>query len=96
MTPGLPAVVGELSVKSEDFRRLWASQDVQHRQYRQKRFRPPLVGEPAPSFDILFAPEDHELSVVGYSAELGSPSADALRLLASWGADARQAASLGS
>jgi transcription regulator MmyB-like protein len=94
--PWLSAVVGELSVKSQDFRRLWASHDVWHKPHGQTRFRHPLVGELTLSFEIFPAPEDHELPVVVYSAEPGSPSADALRLMASWGADARQAASLGS
>jgi transcription regulator MmyB-like protein len=88
--PRLSAVVSELSVKSEDFRRLWASHDVRHKPHGHKRFRHPLVGELALSFEIFPAPEDHELSVVVYSAEPGSPSADAVRLTASWG-DRRQA-----
>src|SRR5205823_6760130 len=41
----LTDLVGELSMRSEDFRERWASQDV--RQYRTgtQRFRHPLVGE---------------------------------------------------
>ncbi|MFD0070196.1 transcriptional regulator, partial [Streptomyces sp. NPDC127574] len=35
--------------------------------------------------------DDTELALVTYHAEPGSPSAEALRLLASWGTDATRA-----
>ena len=43
-------------------------------------------------------PADEGLSMVVYNAELGSPEADALKLLASWGAgeDAVRAAPAGT
>ncbi|MEU0673144.1 helix-turn-helix transcriptional regulator [Streptomyces sp. NPDC006172] len=86
--PRLSAVVGELSVKSEDFRRLWATHDVKDKSFGVKRFRHPLVGELSLNFEGFRLMGDGEQSLVTYHAEPDSPSADALRLLASWGADA--------
>ncbi|MER5185046.1 helix-turn-helix transcriptional regulator [Streptomyces sp. NPDC002896] len=86
--PRLSALVGELSVKSEDFRRLWATHDVKEKSHGVKRMRHPLVGELTLSFETFRLPDDHEQSVVVYHAEPGSASAEALRLLGSWGVDA--------
>lgn len=85
--PRLSALVGELSVKSEEFRRLWATHDVKEKSYGVKRMRHPLVGDLTLSFET-FRLVDDEQAFVTYHAEPGSPSADALRLLASWGTDA--------
>ncbi|HLL35765.1 MAG TPA: helix-turn-helix transcriptional regulator [Streptomyces sp.] len=90
--PRLSALVGELSVKSEDFRRLWARHDVKEKTYGVKLLRHPLVGELTLSFETFRLGDDPEQSLVTYHAEPGSPSADALRLLASWGADAAASA----
>lgn len=90
--PKLSALVGELSVKSEEFRRLWATHDVKEKGHGTKRIRHPLVGELTLSYETLRLPDDAEQSLVIYHAEPGSPSAEALRLLASWGTDATHAA----
>jgi transcriptional regulator with XRE-family HTH domain len=90
--PRLSALVGELSVKSEDFRRLWARHDVKEKTYGVKLMRHPLVGELTLSFETFRLGDDPEQSLITYHAEPGSPSADALRLLASWGADATASA----
>ncbi|WP_030378895.1 MULTISPECIES: helix-turn-helix domain-containing protein [unclassified Streptomyces] len=86
--PRLSALVGELSVKSEEFRRLWATHDVKEKSHGVKRLRHPLVGELTLSFETFRLVDDVEQSFVTYHAEPNSPSAEALRLLASWGADA--------
>jgi transcriptional regulator with XRE-family HTH domain len=90
--PRLSALVGELSVKSGDFRRLWARHDVKEKAHGVKLLRHPLVGELTLSFETFRLGDDPEQSLVTYHAEPGSPSADALRLLASWGADAAASA----
>ncbi|MFI9343019.1 helix-turn-helix domain-containing protein [Streptomyces sp. NPDC052773] len=90
--PRLSALVGELSVKSGDFRRLWARHDVKEKTHGVKLLRHPLVGELTLSFETFRLGDDPEQSLVTYHAEPGSPSADALRLLASWGADAAASA----
>ncbi|RSN45466.1 transcriptional regulator [Streptomyces sp. WAC 04229] len=86
--PRLSALVGELSVKSEEFRRLWATHDVKEKSHGVKRMRHPLVGDLTLSFETFRLVDDDEQAFVTYHAEPGSPSADALRLLASWGTDA--------
>jgi hypothetical protein len=89
--PELSALVGELSVKSEEFRRLWATHDVKEKSHGVKRLRHPLVGELSLSYESMNLPDDEEQYLVVYHAEPGSPSAEALRLLASWGTDAVRA-----
>jgi transcriptional regulator with XRE-family HTH domain len=89
--PRLSALVGELSVKSEEFRRLWATHDVKEKNYGVKQLRHPLVGELTLNFESFPLSDGTEQTLITYHAEPGSPSADALRLLASWGADATRA-----
>ncbi|MFF1304012.1 helix-turn-helix domain-containing protein [Streptomyces sp. NPDC058307] len=89
--PRLSALVGELSVKSEEFRRLWATHDVKEKNFGVKQLRHPLVGELTLNFESFPLSDGTEQALVTYHAEPGSPSADALRLLASWGADATRA-----
>ncbi|MFF4538299.1 helix-turn-helix domain-containing protein [Streptomyces aureus] len=91
--PRLSALVGELSVKSEDFRRLWATHDVKEKSHGVKLLRHPLVGDLALQFESFRLVGDSELALVTYHAEPGSASAEALRLLASWGTDATRAGS---
>jgi transcriptional regulator with XRE-family HTH domain len=93
--PRLSALVGELSVKSEDFRRLWATHDVKEKSHGVKRMRHPLVGEMSLNYEGFRLADDSDLSLVTYHAEPGSPSAEALRLLASWGTDATRAGDAG-
>ncbi|MGS2590053.1 helix-turn-helix transcriptional regulator [Streptomyces hebeiensis] len=89
--PQLSALVGELSVKSEEFRQLWATHDVKEKGHGVKRLRNPLVGELSLSFETFTLPDDPEQSLIVYHAEPGSASQESLRLLASWGADATHA-----
>ncbi|MEI5103809.1 helix-turn-helix transcriptional regulator [Streptomyces sp. PmtG] len=85
--PLLSALVGELSVKSEEFRRLWATHDVREKTHGVKRLRHPVVGELVLSFENLRLSDGSEQSLVTYHAEPASASAEALRLLASWSAE---------
>jgi len=89
--PRLSALVGELSVKSEEFRRMWATHDVKEKTYGVKRLHHPLVGDLTLNFEGFRLGDGSEQSLITYHAEPGSPSADALRLLASWGTDATRA-----
>lgn len=86
--PQLAALIGELSVKSEEFRRLWAAHEMKQKAHGTLRLDHPLVGELTLSYEILQLPGDAPQSVITYHAEPDSASADALRLLASWGAGA--------
>ncbi|MFF7353304.1 MULTISPECIES: helix-turn-helix domain-containing protein [Streptomyces] len=89
--PRLSALVGELSVKSEEFRRLWATHDVKEKSHGVKRLHHPLVGDLSLNFESFRLTDDTDQSLLTYHAEPGSPSADSLRLLASWGTDAAHA-----
>ncbi|MEV2277996.1 helix-turn-helix transcriptional regulator [Nocardiopsis sp. NPDC049922] len=84
--PQLAALVGELSMKSDAFRRLWAAHDVKEKGYGTKRIRHPVVGELTLSYETFTLPHDPYQSLIAYHAEPGSPSEEALRLIGSWGA----------
>ncbi|MEU3978743.1 helix-turn-helix transcriptional regulator [Streptomyces sp. NPDC026672] len=86
--PRLSALVGELSVKSTDFRRLWATHDVKEKSFGVKRFHHCLVGELSLNYESFKVTDDSDQSLVVYHPEPASPSAEALRLLGSWGTDA--------
>ncbi|MDR7319925.1 MULTISPECIES: MmyB family transcriptional regulator [Catenuloplanes] len=88
--PLLAALVGELSVKSEEFRQLWATHDVRGKCHGRQRLRHPLVGELDLHIDT-FVTGDPDQTLLTYHAAPQSPSAAGLRLLASWGTDATQA-----
>jgi transcriptional regulator with XRE-family HTH domain len=79
-------LVGELSTQSELFRRQWASHDVKFHRSGQKRLRHPVVGQLDLDFESmeLASEPGHRLNV--YTAAAGTPTADALKLLASWAA----------
>jgi transcriptional regulator with XRE-family HTH domain len=86
--PQLSALIGELSVKSKVFHRLWARRDVKEKSHGTRRLRHPLVGDLTLSFESFRLPDDPELCLVAYHARPGSTAAENLQLLASWGADA--------
>jgi transcriptional regulator with XRE-family HTH domain len=83
---GLTRLVGELSTRSEDFRRLWASHDVRLHRTGTKVFHHPVVGKLELDYEALVLPADTGLQMNVYTAAPGSPSADGLQLLASWAA----------
>ena len=80
-------LVGELSTRSELFRRRWASHDVQFHRSGVKRLRHPVVGQLDLSFESMELASHPGLYLNVYTAPAGSPTADALQLLASWAAD---------
>ncbi|REE98795.1 helix-turn-helix transcriptional regulator [Thermomonospora umbrina] len=84
--PGLAALVGELSVKSDHFRRWWADHNVKDKRFGRKAIRHPLVGDMELDYETLQPPGDPDQMLVTYTAAAGSQSEDALRLLASWSA----------
>jgi hypothetical protein len=82
----LTDLVGELSTRSEDFRRLWAAHDVRYHRSGTKVFHHPAVGLLELDYEALVLPADPGLQLNVYTAVAGSPSADGLTLLASWAA----------
>ena len=79
-------LVGELSTRSQEFRRRWSSHNVRHHGAGFKTFRHPVVGEMTIAYEGLEMAAEPGLTLTIYSAEPGSPSEEALRLLASWAA----------
>ncbi|MEV6235364.1 helix-turn-helix transcriptional regulator [Lentzea sp. NPDC051838] len=86
--PLLASLIGELSLKSTEFRTLWAAHDVKKKTHGTMRLSHPLVGDLSLRYETLVLPDDAEQALTVYHATPGSSSAEALRLLASWGADA--------
>jgi hypothetical protein len=88
--PRLTELVGELSLKSEEFRRLWARHDVREKTHGVKRYTHPLVGELTLSYESFTVGGAPEQMLVVYRAEPGSASEQALALLSSIAADATE------
>jgi hypothetical protein len=84
--PELIRLIGELSTQSEIFRLRWASHDVQFHRSGRKRLRHPVVGQLDLSFESMELPSEPGLVLNVYTAAAGSPTADALTMLASWAA----------
>ena len=84
----LRELVGELSTVSPEFRTRWAAHDVRIHHNGAKQFRHPAVGTLELGYRTLDLPtEDRpDLRLTIYTAQPGSPSEDALKLLASWAA----------
>jgi hypothetical protein len=87
----LSGLIGELSTRSETFRKLWAAHNVRFHRAGLKRFHHPVVGDLDLAFEALDLTSDG-LRITAYTAEPGTPSHDALNLLASWAATVDQAA----
>jgi transcriptional regulator with XRE-family HTH domain len=81
--PELNALVGELSIKSEDFRRLWARHDVHTRTGGTSLLEHPEVGALELRHEKLTISGTDGHTLVAYHAEPGSPSAQALAILGS-------------
>jgi len=82
----LIALVGELSTRSELFRQRWASQDVRFHRSGRKRLNHPVVGQLDLDFEAMPLPSEPGLQLNIYTAAAGTPTADGLKLLASWAA----------
>jgi transcriptional regulator with XRE-family HTH domain len=84
--PELIALVGELSLRSEPFRRLWARHDVRSKSAGVKRFMHPQVGPLELAYETLRL-ADADQMLVTYTAAPGSESETALKLLEQLGGD---------
>ena len=80
----LTDLIGELSTRSDEFRVRWAAHNVKFHRTGTKRFHHPVVGDLTLNYEALELPADPGQRINVYTAEPGSPSHDALHLLASW------------
>ena len=83
-------LVGELSTRSELFRQRWASQDVRYHRSGRKRLRHPVVGQLDLDYEAMELLSDPGLVLNMYTAAAGTPTSDALKILASWVAGQEQ------
>ncbi|MFK0158145.1 transcriptional regulator [Streptomyces sp. NPDC090493] len=90
-TKDLTDIVGELSTRSEIFRRRRADHNVRQHRTGPKKIHQPAVGDLQLNFETMSLDSDPGLTLVVYTAVPDSPSADALRLLATWAATQNQA-----
>jgi transcription regulator MmyB-like protein len=81
---GLSDLVGELSTQSGTFRSRWAAHNVRLHDTGAKHLHHPVVGDLSLTYEMLDLSADSGLVLLTYTAELGSKSAEALDLLASW------------
>jgi hypothetical protein len=80
--PRLASLIGELSVSSQEFARLWAGHVVRQCRASVRGLRHPLVGGLTLNEEVMELVQDEGQRLVVYTAEPGSPSEAGLRLLA--------------
>ncbi|SEF35064.1 Helix-turn-helix domain-containing protein [Amycolatopsis pretoriensis] len=84
----LAELVGGLTMNSDEFAKLWARHPVRTCTSGVKLLRHPVVGEVELSFENLDIPGTSGQRLIAYTAEPGSPSETALKLLGSASAPA--------
>jgi transcriptional regulator with XRE-family HTH domain len=90
----LSDLIGELSTRSEDFRRRWAAHDVRYHRTGRKRFHHPLIGDVELDYEAFELPGDPGQRINIYTAAPDTTAEEALHLLASW--TAREPATSGT
>jgi hypothetical protein len=85
---GLHDLVGELSTRSDEFRRRWGAHNVRIHGTGVKHFHHHVVGDLALAYESMELRAEPDLTMTIYAAEPDSPTAQALALLASWAATA--------
>jgi transcriptional regulator with XRE-family HTH domain len=88
--PRLNELIGELSVRSERFRQLWARHDARPKRSGTSRIDHPQVGPLELSYEKLPIPDTNCQTLVIHHAQPGSSSAQALALLATTAAGERE------
>lgn len=86
----LSDLIGELATRGEEFRQMWARHDVRFHRTGRKLIHHPVVGDLDLDFEAMDFPSDPGLVLTVYTAEPGTPSSDALRLLGTWAASQDQ------
>jgi transcriptional regulator with XRE-family HTH domain len=83
----LATLIGELSMRSPEFARLWATHHVREKTRGGHLYRHPVVGEFYLRYEAFRPPDAPDVALVCQVADPGTPDEEALRLLASWTAD---------
>jgi transcriptional regulator with XRE-family HTH domain len=87
-------LIGELSTRSEEFRSRWAAHNVRFHRTGRKTIHHPVAGTLDLDFEAMEFPAHPGLTLLAYTAAAGTPTADSLKMLASWAATAEQAGDL--
>ncbi|WP_341717149.1 helix-turn-helix transcriptional regulator [Micromonospora sp. FIMYZ51] len=80
--PRAQEIVGTLSIRSEEFRQLWARHDVREAVHGSKAFTHPQVGELRLDWDAYTPPGRTGPILIAYTAAPGSADAERMALLA--------------
>ncbi|GEL23747.1 DNA-binding protein [Pseudonocardia sulfidoxydans NBRC 16205] len=83
--PVLHGLIGELSVRSHDFARIWADYPVGDCVHSVREYRHRTAGTMVLNEEIVRLPDDPGIRIIFSGAEDGTPSADRLRSLADGG-----------
>jgi MmyB-like transcription regulator ligand binding domain/Helix-turn-helix of DDE superfamily endonuclease len=82
-------LIGELSTQSIEVRTRWAAHNVRFHRTGHKGIRHPVVAILDLDFAAMEFPAHPGLTLLAYTAAAGTPTADSLKMLASWAATAR-------
>jgi len=89
--PAMAGLVGELSMRSKQFRAWWSQHDVKEKTTGRKMFAHPMVGRFTLDYDAFMVPGTDQ-SLVVYTAAPQSPAQIAIDLLATIAADTAELA----
>lgn len=82
--PALARLIGELSMKDEDFRYWWSTHRVRAQRSGRKHFLHPVAGELSLDFQVLDVRGTQDQTLLVYTAEPNSRSAQGLAFLGAW------------
>jgi transcriptional regulator with XRE-family HTH domain len=85
--PRLAELVGDLSIRDEQFRQWWAGTHVAVKRRGTRTYNHPVVGEITLDWDPLTSDADPDQQLIIFTAEPGSYSEQALHELAAWAAE---------
>ncbi|WP_229874494.1 helix-turn-helix domain-containing protein [Amycolatopsis deserti] len=88
--PQLAALIGDLSIHSEQFRKWWSDHKVHRRTTGTKGYHHPLVGDLTVQYQALHPAGDPDQVLFVYTTEPGSASETSMRLLANWNSTEKQ------
>lgn len=82
--PALTALVGELTIRDQDFSTWWASHEIRGPRQLTKTYHHPIVGILTLDVQQLTVDTQPDQHLVAYTAPPDSPSQEALRFLLQW------------